>query len=151
MNASNIFREIRAAAVEVATEFAAGQNLEVDEAGPVLVRFPGQWRGLWVFNAVNVGGDLKELSVMMEPGGWGWPNHVRLMSPGIVRRVSLVPFQRRTEALLASRPKSQGQVVSDAAFENAKRDGLGPLVHGPWQGMTGMAAPSPAPFPHQAE
>lgn len=132
-------------------EFAKGQLLELDWTSVRLVKLPGQWRGLWVFSAVNVGGDLKDVSVMMEPGAPGLPDYVRLMAPGILHLVSLKSFKRRTEALLASRPKSQGQTVSDAAYENAKRDGLGNLVHGPWRGMTGMAAPSPAPFPHQAE
>jgi muconolactone delta-isomerase len=145
----NVFQDLRRAAVAVASEFAASQNLELDGPSIRLVRFPGAWRGLWVFDAVNPGGDFKELAVMMEPASE--QNAVRLMSPGIVRLVSLVPFQRRTEALLASRPKGQGQTVSDAAYENAKRDGLGSLVHGPWRGMTGMAAPSSAPVPHQAE
>lgn len=149
MNAESIFQPIRKAAVAVAQEFAQSQNLELDTPSIRLVRFPGAWRGLWLFDAVNPGGDLKELAVMMEPDPA--QNAVRLMSPGIVQRVSLVPFQRRTEALLASRPKSQGQVVSDAAYENAKRDGFGNLVRGPWrQGMTGTETPL-APFPHQAE
>jgi hypothetical protein len=153
----NIFQDIRQAAVAVAVEFAEGQNLEVDLDSADLVRFPGEWRGLWVFNAVSVAGDLKQVSVMMEPSAKEGAREVRLMSPGIVRRVSLDGFKARVSKALAARPKSQGQTVSDTAYANWKaergeREAFAAVV-----GCTGAPAPQPEnwpagrPFPHQAE
>jgi len=151
----NIFNSIRSAAKYVAVEFAEGMNLEVDLESADLVRFPGAWRGLWVFNAVDVGGYLKQVSVMMEPGTV--PNEVRLMSPGIVRRVNLDDFKARVGAAIASRPKSQGQTVSDACYENWKAEKAGREAFSAVVGCTGAPAPQPEnwpagrPFPHQAE
>jgi len=127
----NIFQELRSAAADVASEFAASLNLELDGQSAQLLRLPGAWRGLWIFTAVNVGGDFKELAVMMEPSAPEDPREVRLMSPGIVRRVSLEPFKARVSEALAAQPKSQGQTVSDACYANWQRDG--------------------APFPFQSE
>ena len=117
----NIFQDIRQAAVDVAVEFAEGQNLDVDVQSAELVRFPGAWRGLWLFNAVNVAGGLRQVSVMMEPSAKTDAREVRLMSPGIVRRVSLDGFKARVSKALAALPKSQGQTVSDAAYANWQR------------------------------
>lgn len=153
----NIFDDVRAAAADVASEFAASQNLELDGQSAYLVRFPVAWRGLWVFNAVSVAGDLKQVSVMMEPSAKEGAREVRLMSPGIVRRVSLDGFKARVSKALAARPKSQGQTVSDAAYDNWKsergeREAFAAVVC-----CTGAPAPQPEnwpagrPFPHQAE
>jgi len=153
----NIFNSIRAAAKYVAAEFGASQNLEVDLKSGRLVQLPGEWRGLWLFDAVNVGGDFKKLGVMMEPSAKEGAREVRLMSPGILRRVCLEPFQARVAKALAEQPKSQGQTVSDACFANwkaaqAEREAFAAVVVG-----TGAPVPQPEnwpagrPFPHQSE
>lgn len=156
MNA-NIFQDIRQAAEDVASEFGASQNLEVDVRSAQLVKFPGQWRGLWIFNAVNVAGDFKELAVMMEPSGPDGAREVRLMSPGILRRVCLAPFRARVADALAKQPKSQGQFVSDVCYANWKREQGEREAFAAVMGGTGAPVaqlenwPAGRPFPHQAE
>lgn len=132
---NNIWTAIRERAAEVADQFAASMNAEVDAEGAHFIPLPGAWRGLWIFRTVNVSGETKEMSVMQEPlvSGLG----VRLMSPGIVRYVSLAAFKERIQDLVRSREKSQGQVVSEAAYENAHQPGgllYGNLAKGPWKG-----------------
>lgn len=132
---NNIWTAIRERAAEVADQFAASMNAEVDAEGAHFIPLPGAWRGLWIFRTVNVSGETKEMSVMQEPlvSGLG----IRFMSPGVIRYLSLDAFRDRIQDLMGQRQKSQGQVVSEAVYENAHKPGgllYGNIAKGPWKG-----------------
>jgi hypothetical protein len=112
----NFFKELRTAAREVAVQFGDSLDLTVDIASLQFVEWPGAFRGLYLFRAVTLSGEWRQVSVTQELANSG--KRLRLSAPGIVRVVNLGDFRDRVVALVRAREKSQGQVISDACFDN---------------------------------
>jgi hypothetical protein len=117
---SIFFRELRAACRDVVEKWAKQNDLLVDLNSLNLVPLSkGHWEGL--FDAMTLGREFRQITVDALEDSRGIVV-VRACNMNFCKEVNLRVVLWKVSELRDARPKSQGQTVSDAVYENWKRD-----------------------------
>jgi hypothetical protein len=117
---SIFFRELRAACRDVVEKWAEQNDLLVDLNSLNLVPLSkGHWEGL--FDAMTLGREFYQITVDALEDSRGIVV-VRACNMNFCKEVNLRVVLWKMAEFRDARPKSQGQTVSDAVYENWKRD-----------------------------
>lgn len=130
----SLFSELRSEALECAQEFADANDIFLDADGAKVIPLSGEWRFVVSFPACTIGGSSTAVSVSIDPVQ-GNPWTLQIRAPfGSVRHLHFYPHIHERITAIQRRPRSQGQIVSDAVYANwQKAVQCARVCHACWQ------------------